>query len=47
MNEKAILRTEGLSVGYGGKTVIGKGSTIGGNTWVTKSVAPNSLITQI
>ncbi|MCR5253710.1 MAG: serine acetyltransferase [Treponema sp.] len=30
----------------GGETVIGKGSTIGGNTWVTKSVPANSLITQ-
>ena len=28
----------------GGDTIIGKGSTIGGNTWVTKSVAPNSVI---
>jgi len=30
----------------GGNTIIGKGSTIGGNTWVTKSVEPNSVITQ-
>ena len=28
----------------GGNTVIGKGSIIGGNTWITKSVPPNSLI---
>ena len=28
----------------GGDTVIGKGSIIGGNTWITKSVPPNSLI---
>jgi len=28
----------------GGDTIIGKGSTIGGNTWVTKSIAPNSVI---
>ena len=30
----------------GGETVIGKGSTIGGNTWVTKSVPAGSVITQ-
>ncbi len=28
----------------GGKTVIGKGSIIGGNTWVTNSVPPGSVI---
>lgn len=28
----------------GGNTVIGKGSIIGGNTWITKSVPPNSMI---
>ncbi|MCL2293379.1 MAG: serine acetyltransferase [Spirochaetes bacterium] len=28
----------------GGKTVIGKGSVIGGNTWVTSSVPPGSVI---
>ncbi|MCL2793427.1 MAG: serine acetyltransferase [Spirochaetaceae bacterium] len=28
----------------GGKTVIGKGSIIGGNTWVTTSVPPGSVI---
>lgn len=28
----------------GGKTVIGKGSTIGGNVWLTKSVAPGSKV---
>jgi len=28
----------------GGKTVIGKGSVIGGNTWITKSVAPGSVV---
>ena len=28
----------------GGSTVIGKGSIIGGNTWITKSVPPNSMI---
>ncbi|MGR3812181.1 serine O-acetyltransferase EpsC [Jiulongibacter sp. NS-SX5] len=27
----------------GGETVIGKGSTIGGNVWITKSVSPNSV----
>ncbi len=30
----------------GGETVIGRGSTVGGNTWVTKSVAENSMIVQ-
>lgn len=28
----------------GGKTVIGKGSIIGGNTWIIKSVPPGSII---
>mgnify|MGYP001168462368 CR=1 FL=1 len=28
----------------GGRTIIGKGSIIGGNTWITSSVAPGSLI---
>ncbi len=28
----------------GGKTVIGKGSIIGGNTWIVRSVAPGSVI---
>ena len=28
----------------GGETVIGKGSVIGGNTWIVKSVPPGSLI---
>lgn len=28
----------------GGKTVIGEGATIGGNTWVTHSVAPESRV---
>lgn len=30
----------------GGDTVIGRGSIIGGNTWITKSVAPGSVITR-
>lgn len=29
----------------GGNTIIGKGCTIGGNTWVTKSIAPGTVIT--
>lgn len=28
----------------GGKTVIGKGSVIGGNTWITSSIPPGSII---
>ncbi len=28
----------------GGETVIGKGSIIGGNTWITKSVPPGSVV---
>jgi serine O-acetyltransferase len=28
----------------GGKTTIGRGSTIGGNVWLTKSVPPNSCV---
>ncbi|MGM0944859.1 MAG: serine O-acetyltransferase [Bacteroidota bacterium] len=28
----------------GGRTVIGRGSTIGGNVWLTKSVAPGSKV---
>ena len=30
----------------GGETVIGEGSVIGGNTWVTKSVPPHTVLTQ-
>ncbi len=30
----------------GGDTVIGEGSVIGGNTWVTRSVPPHSVLTQ-
>ncbi len=30
----------------GGKTVIGRGSTIGGNTWITKSVPPETMVSQ-
>ncbi|HAO30213.1 MAG TPA: serine acetyltransferase [Treponema sp.] len=30
----------------GGATVIGAGSVIGGNTWVTASIPPNTIITQ-
>ncbi len=30
----------------GGHTVIGKGSTIGGNTWITKSVPPKTMVSQ-
>lgn len=29
----------------GGDTVIGENSTIGGNVWLTKSIAPNSIVT--
>ncbi len=29
----------------GGKTVIGKGSVIGGNVWITKSVEPGTILT--
>lgn len=29
----------------GGKTVVGSGSIVGGNVWLTASVAPNSVIT--
>lgn len=29
----------------GGETVIGKGSIIGGNTWIIESVAPGSVVT--
>ena len=28
----------------GGKTIIGKDSVIGGNTWITSSLAPNSTV---
>ena len=28
----------------GGKTVIGEGATIGGNVWLTKSIAKNSVV---
>jgi serine O-acetyltransferase len=30
----------------GGETVIGEGSVIGGNTWITASVPPNSIVYQ-
>ncbi|MFO0580683.1 MAG: serine O-acetyltransferase EpsC [Anaeromyxobacter sp.] len=30
-----------------GRIVIGRGSSIGGNVWVTQSVAPNSRVTQV
>ncbi|MBQ2315538.1 MAG: serine acetyltransferase [Treponema sp.] len=30
----------------GGQTVIGEGSVIGGNTWVTRSVPPHSVLSQ-
>lgn len=29
----------------GGETIIGANSTIGGNAWITKSIGPNSLVT--
>jgi serine O-acetyltransferase len=29
-----------------GRIVIGRGSTIGGNVWVTQDVPPNSIVTQ-
>ena len=28
----------------GGQTVIGKGSIIGGNAWITRSVEPGSIV---
>ncbi len=31
----------------GGDTVIGKGSIIGGNTWIVESVPPGSIITSL
>ena len=29
----------------GGNTTIGKGSIIGGNSWITKSIPTNSIVT--
>jgi serine O-acetyltransferase len=29
-----------------GRIVIGRGSTIGGNVWITQDVPPNSVVTQ-
>ena len=29
-----------------GRIVVGRGSTIGGNVWVTQNVPPNSIVTQ-
>ena len=29
-----------------GRVTIGKGSTIGGNVWLTRDVPPNSVVTQ-
>ena len=28
----------------GGRTIIGKNSVIGGNTWITESIEPNTLV---
>ena len=29
----------------GGQTVIGRGSTIGGNVWITASIPPHTTVT--
>jgi serine O-acetyltransferase len=29
-----------------GRITIGKGSTIGGNVWITRSIPPGSVVTQ-
>lgn len=41
--EDNVVLYAGASI-LGGKTTIGKGSTIGGNVWLTKSVPPGSKI---
>lgn len=41
--EDNVVLYAGATV-LGGETIIGEGSVIGGNTWITKSVAPNSKV---
>jgi len=48
---RAIRSVEDDVVIYAGATIlgritIGRGSTIGGNVWLTKDVPPNSIVTQ-
>lgn len=41
--EDNVIVYSGATI-LGGDTVIGKGSTIGGNVWITRSVAKNSIV---
>lgn len=41
--EQNVVIYAGATI-LGGETVVGKGSTIGGNVWITESVAPNSKV---
>jgi len=42
--EDEVIIYSGATI-LGGDTVVGRGSTIGGNVWLTHSVPPNSIVT--
>ncbi len=42
IEDKVIIYSNAVILG--GKTVIGKGATIGGNVWLTRSVPPNAIV---
>jgi serine O-acetyltransferase len=41
--EDDVILYSGATI-LGGETVIGRGSIIGGNVWLTNSVPPNSVV---
>ena len=41
--EDNVIIYSGATI-LGGETVVGRGSTIGGNVWLTHSVPPNSIV---
>ena len=43
--EDVVTNYAGATI-LGGNTIIGRGCTIGGNTWVTSSVPENTIVTQ-
>ena len=42
--EDGVVIYSGATI-LGGETIIGKNSIIGGNTWITKSIPPQSIVT--
>ena len=44
LGEADVIIYAGATI-LGGDVTVGKGSVIGGNTWLTKSVPPHSFIT--